>query len=93
MLPFLGRKVVGMQLLHKEMWVWVKNRVTPKWNPGKKEEPLYPAVHILAKAIDPYPYDVLALVDLQCLQVRLQAGTRQQLRFGCRLCLQSGSTC
>ena len=26
------------------VWLWVKNRVTPKWNPGKWIEGLKPAV-------------------------------------------------
>ena len=25
-------------------WLWVKNRVTPKWNPGKWDQGLQPAV-------------------------------------------------
>ena len=63
-------------------WVWVKNRGTPKWNPGKWKQRLKPAVPWWLY-FDPHPHDLTSQVDwpkkvqTSCLPLKWELGCRQ----------------
>ena len=51
-------------------WLWVKNRVTPKWKPGKYKHGLKPAV-LWECNFDPHLFGGALLVDVPCSSPRL----------------------
>ena len=57
-IPVLGLKTTlsrtGSFHLLKTLWVWVKNRATPKWNPDKRKQGPQPAVPWIN--FDPCPF-------------------------------------
>ena len=46
---------IYLWLVHTHTWLWVKNAVTPKWSPDKRNQRLKPAVFWWVY-FDPYPH-------------------------------------